>query len=1318
MKLSFQSRPRAGRDDAGPGGWRLTDGRSGSARSDGIALIITLILLAVITFMAITFLYISTSQRKSVTITTDQNIARFAADTARERAIAEALAPILGFTNQWMVGLTVSTNFINAPGYIAGNRSLTNVNYSYPNGTPLAGNDIYENLSHLLFNPRVPVWLTNRATRSNEFRFYVDLNRNRRFEPTGWLAETNSLNLPIVSSNRFVTNYYTGDPQWVGQLERPDLPHSPSNRFIARWAFMMVPASKALDINYVHNYAKPPPTDPRMLSGDFFLRNMGAGTWEMNLAGFLVDLNTNGWLTPAPLGYGSAYVYDPITQPRPGPNQGAAFDDALSILRFRYGGNSANLWNVPSLFGQSGSNAFALDGFDGYSSGPVMTNTAWASWGYDLDRNRLRNPWSGSDNPNHLFTTQDLFDKNKIAPPGAGWGFADRLFMVGTNVSSYNRYTFYRLLSQLGTDSGSEMPVTKMNLNYDNLQQSNIYTRATASTNFFVWTPTGFFTNAAARLLLNSGYSPDGADGRTNARVNVSHIQIWPTNYYTASIHRLLQVAANLYDASSTRTFNLAGETNGFPTVFRPHFTHLGSKGGGLEEIYISGWTEVTNIADVISTNNVMIDLTDSNSRDRLKANDMVYGVPLVVGARKGFPNFNEFAMETKAEITRKMEFRREGRTQDGPINETNVMYTMVLTNTFGLEAWNSYSNAYPRSLEMRLAVEMFAFMTNRQGEVLFAVTNPPRRTFLITNYSAGSWRGFTNNNYAAASFRVPLHPSTNNFLFLTNSTYNENTRRFMPLTGTFIRHPNRSEFPIPEWYLNLRTRVRYILIDRGVNRIVDYANLDSIEPVIDITTALMDGGQCGGGLDGKPGSMWCTNRPNADIRTPTFGILNQMAASGGNQQIIGSVDWRSSTDIFPPGLDRAGAIDFFRSQFDQSPLTYSQPFPKTNVFYTPYNPTRQVLFITSWTANDPLVHYTLTDLTDLRQPDRLQFDVTKYSTVTNLGLVNKRFEPWGGNPNANSGSPTKTDLAVKDPGVTKSSDWNFPTNKFPNIGTIGRVHRGTPWQTVYLKSPLTTNQWGIWTGHQKAVTNYGQFLTNLIAINAITNEAGFSHPIQDRYIVDLFTASLSENATRGQLSINQTELAAWSAVLSGVNVLTNTSIFTYSNTYIAPAGIYSPTSPPPLLRIVEGINRFRTNYPANVYHRLGEILAVPELTVASPFLNTNRPAGLTDEMYERIPQQILGLLKGGEAPRFVIYSWGQALKPAEKSLVTSGPYFGLCTNYQITAEVATRAVVRIEGLPDYPPPLAAPPAIKQMALPPIDKVRAVVESYNLLPPD
>jgi hypothetical protein len=200
---------------------------------------------------------------------------------------------------------------------------------------------------------------------------------------------------------------------------------------------------------------------------------------------------------------------------------------------------------------------------------------------------------------------------------------------------------------------------------------------------------------------------------------------------------------------------------------------------------------------------------------------------------------------------------------------------------------------------------------------------------------------------------------------------------------------------------------------------------------------------------------------------------------------------------------------------------------------------------------------------------------------------------------------------------------------------------------------------------------------------------------------------------------VNQTNLAAWSAVLSGVNVLTNTPNGLLPMV-VDPAGVYDPVNPSPMARIWEGINITRNNdnptnnmvFPNHTFQHAGDVLATPQLTVASPFLNTNGIAqgvqdpnagGINDEVLERIPQQIMSLLTLNQTPRFVIYSFGQTLHPADHSLVTGGTFNGLCTNYQITAESATRAVVRVEGSPN-----------KDDNNPP----HIVVEQYNVLGPD
>jgi hypothetical protein len=218
--------------------------------------------------------------------------------------------------------------------------------------------------------------------------------------------------------------------------------------------------------------------------------------------------------------------------------------------------------------------------------------------------------------------------------------------------------------------------------------------------------------------------------------------------------------------------------------------------------------------------------------------------------------------------------------------------------------------------------------------------------------------------------------------------------------------------------------------------------------------------------------------------------------------------------------------------------------------------------------------------------------------------------------------------------------------------------------------------------------------------------------------IFDLFTAAPNENAGRGRLPVNQENLAAWSAVLSGVIVMTNAQ--TGGWTEIKPAAFSTNVQ-----YIVDGINAARANtnlvdgpvFPNQQFAHLGDVLAAPELTDQSPYLPVVGAAdfedfGINDSVMERIPEQIMSLLSFSHSPRFVIYSYGQTLRPAEQSVIRSfGQFYGMCTNYQITAETATRAVVRVDGSLNPADRNNSDPSRRY---PP----RIVVEQFNLLPPD
>src|ERR1035438_9616036 len=139
---------------------------------------------------------------------------------------------------------------------------------------------------------------------------------------------------------------------------------------------------------------------------------------------------------------------------------------------------------------------------------------------------------------------------------------------------------------------------------------------------------------------------------------------------------------------------------------------------------------------------------------------------------------------------------------------------------------------------------------------------------------------------------------------------------------------------------------------------------------------------------------------------------------------------------------------------------------------------------------------------------------------------------------------------------------------------------------TPTIRSLRTTGAFWIWTANPQGVTNFGQLQTNTLALNVpggflgVGSDAYYTQPTNDWRVLDLFTTALNDNATRGQLSINQTNLAAWSAALSGVIALTNVvdsdGNVVLSPRVIQPAGVYNPFDPPtwpPLVQLVKRIN-------------------------------------------------------------------------------------------------------------------------------------------------
>ena len=425
-----------------------------------------------------------------------------------------------------------------------------------------------------------------------------------------------------------------------------------------------------------------------------------------------------------------------------------------------------------------------------------------------------------------------------------------------------------------------------------------------------------------------------------------------------------------------------------------------------------------------------------------------------------------------------------------------------------------------------------------------------------------------------------------------------------------------------------------------------------------------------------------------------------------------------------------------------------------------PFTPTRKIYKRASWQANDPLVHYTVNDLTDPVITDRFSTNNVVYLRPpntplpgNNLGLINERYRPWGGG--GQLADVNAYNFYAKDPLIVNSDAWQFPDNKFPGIGWLGRVHRGTSWQTMYLKSGVSSlTNWWAWSGSfgthnlmkgfdrdRDGMPDYWETLYGLnpqkqdayldADIDGLVNlqeyRAGThpllatsllglstTHPTNDWRLLQLFTTAPNASAATGLLSVNQTNAAAWSAVFSGLTVLSNSLPDSPTlGAFVAEVGtaeeahLIQPTSPQ-LDWILNGTHGQQTmwiNGRSNViygmnqarlakggFRTLGDVLSTPTLTEFSPFLNINpvelalkgvpteqQKYAIHENVLEWIPQQILSLLKEDE-PRITVYAFGQALKPAENSIVTRpGRYYQMCTNYAVVGEVFTKTTYKLE---------------------------------------
>jgi len=705
-----------------------------------------------------------------------------------------------------------------------------------------------------------------------------------------------------------------------------------------------------------------------------------------------------------------------------------------------------------------------------------------------------------------------------------------------------------------------------------------------------------------------------------------------------------------------------------FPSVFRPIFL-VTNDTAGYTNVYIRGYEQVESVPGGVYDSQLLlpVEITDLVTPLRtppnpfgfgpgLYTNVNVYGVPWIIGAKKGFPNFNKFNLQSAFQLTRKLQVTRQSTNDtytDNPDHYNfNQMFNLSLSNQFGVEFWNSYTNGYrPGSESMVIYV--------RDGLRHAALSNDERFSadlpvFPMSNSIAflpgNVWPGYNlviDPLGSLLSFQIPLNT---NVMVVTNSIYRFNVGNTTPEPGFVAGQPylttnlaspyeenvmfnNNQLYPQPHWFLTTSNELQVFMLETSPSgtHVIDYVQLSGPNTTRDLTSEIITNYDAPVVSAQASGSeLWNTNYESGR----PIGLLSQIGISLGNYTAsAASGTWDQSS----PSL-LANEIAGFNAFFGYAPPPPYTPgelqaiaaASATTSIQTPFIPMATVVQHTSWQANDPLVHYLASDLNwqNAVVLDRYVDNLTNNNPNGTLGILNQSYRPWGGNPLMAGSDPNPYNLALKDPLVRRSDDWDFPTNESLSGAWLGRVHRGTPWQTIYLKASdildqtngsgtdIGTNTWLAWTGDTDA--------TDAVAMA----------PVQDWHLASLLAYLMNTNDLQSLLSVNNPNTNTWLNLFNGLMALTNDLSDTQiaSGTALEFDPLVISSNSPQASFMVNAIQSAQASQPGDFFRDVGDILAIPRLTEQSPFLNWNdsvqQQGGISDEAYEIIPSQLLTLLR------------------------------------------------------------------------------------------
>ncbi|MGP8200889.1 MAG: hypothetical protein ACLQU4_15460 [Limisphaerales bacterium] len=322
-----------------------------------------------------------------------------------------------------------------------------------------------------------------------------------------------------------------------------------------------------------------------------------------------------------------------------------------------------------------------------------------------------------------------------------------------------------------------------------------------------------------------------------------------------------------------------------------------------------------------------------------ITTNDNVWGVPWVVGAKGQIPAFNEYCYSTEVFVGRDLIFVRYPSGVPGlyvtnrPPQYTNQFFMMLIPNAFGAEVWNFYPTAFTNSVTLVLSNQVSITLTNNYNFGTNLAFNSS------TNMSIDSWpSGQPYQYFNPPGFVIPLFTNT---VLLPPSYWSESTKQFVAFTNgvtSFLASDlQQTGWPVHDWTLNITNNLIYALVDNGSGHVLDFVNLGAFGSSLDFNQALTN----------------ISEYPSVWIVAPATDAPHSQMSEGARNQIV-------------MGIEQTGGQVFYDSL-----LGLPGGYPSSLGYFSP--PTGQdigpanAIFIQScsWQAGNPLVHYTLEDLTN-----------------------------------------------------------------------------------------------------------------------------------------------------------------------------------------------------------------------------------------------------------------------------------------------------------------------------------------------------------------